>query len=151
MYLTFQHSLKYIFPFLSKPIFELTQELLACNSKISEGYLFRPYKYSSNINEVIKIVLNFILFFYEKILHAQKSTKKHKKNTRNKKYKRHQKHQKHQKAQKTQKHKNITKQKHKNANKRAKIKNALKKHLRGRKSLIHLFAFLCLRRKNSLQ
>ena len=34
---------------------------------------------SSNINEVIKTVLNFLLFFYEKILHAPKSTKKHKK------------------------------------------------------------------------
>ena len=72
----------------------------------------------SSINEVIKTVLNFLLFFYEKILHAPKSTKKHKK------------------------HKNITKQKHKNANKRTKIKNMLKKHLReGVKS--HLFASLC--------
>ena len=34
---------------------------------------------SSNINEVIKTVLNFLLFFYQKILHAPKSTKKHKK------------------------------------------------------------------------
>ena len=42
---------------------------------------------SSNINEVIKAVLNFLLFFYEKILHAQKSTKKHKstKSTKSKK------------------------------------------------------------------
>ena len=48
---------------------------------------------SSNINEVIREVLNFLLFFYEKILHAQnapKSTKKH------------QKHKKHQKAQNAQ-------------------------------------------------
>ena len=30
---------------------------------------------SSNINEVIRAVLNFLLFFYEKILHAPKSTK----------------------------------------------------------------------------
>ena len=30
---------------------------------------------SSNINEVIRAVLNFLLFFYEKILHATKSTK----------------------------------------------------------------------------
>ena len=31
---------------------------------------------SSNINEVIRAVLNFLLiFFYEKILHAQKSQK----------------------------------------------------------------------------
>ena len=40
-------------------------------------------EFSSNINEVIKAVLNFLLFFYEKISHAQKaprstkSTKKH--------------------------------------------------------------------------
>ena len=81
---------------------------------------------SSNINEVIKTVLNFSLFFYEKVLHAPKSTKKH---------------------QKHKKHKNATKQKHKNANKQTKIKNALKKYLRGKKSLIRLFAFLCLRRK----
>ena len=56
----------------------------------------------------------------------------------------------HQKAQKapkntkrTKKHKNATKQKHKNANKQTKIKNVLKKHLSGKKWLIHLFAFLC--------
>ena len=30
---------------------------------------------SSNMNEVIKTVLNFLLFFYEKILQVQKSTK----------------------------------------------------------------------------
>ena len=58
---------------------------------------------SSNINEVINIVLNSLLFFYENILHAQKSTKKHKKAPR---------------ARKTPKStKNATKQKHKNANK----------------------------------
>ena len=52
--------------------------------------------YSSNINEVFKTVLNFLLFFCEKILHAPKSTKKH------------------QKAQSTKKKKkNATKQKHK--------------------------------------
>ena len=32
-----------------------------------------------SINEVIKTVLNFLLFFYEKILHTPKSTKKHQK------------------------------------------------------------------------
>ena len=50
--------------------------------------------YSSNINEVFKTVLNFLLFFCEKILHAPKSTKKHK-------------------AQKKKKKKDATKQKHK--------------------------------------
>ena len=34
---------------------------------------------SSNISDVIKTVLNFLLCFYEKILHAPKSTKKHQK------------------------------------------------------------------------
>ena len=37
---------------------------------------------SSNINEVIGAILNFLIFFYENILHApktQKSAKKHKK------------------------------------------------------------------------
>ena len=45
--------------------------------------------FSSNINDVIREVLNFSLFFYEKISHAPKSTKKH------------------------QKHQNATEQKHK--------------------------------------
>ena len=57
---------------------------------------------SSNINEVIRAVLNFLLFFYEKILHAPKSTKSTKQ---------------HQKAPKStkkhKKYKNATKQKHK--------------------------------------
>ena len=57
---------------------------------------------SSNINEVIRAVLNFLLFFYEKISHTQKEQKSNQG-----------------KAQ--------------NANKRTKIKNALKKHLRGKK------------------
>ena len=57
---------------------------------------------SSNINEVIREVLNFLLFFYEKILHAQnapKSTKKH------------QKHKKHQKAQNAQNAQNAQRRK----------------------------------------
>ena len=33
------------------------------------------YKFSSNINEVIKAVLNFSFFFYKKISQVQKSTK----------------------------------------------------------------------------
>ena len=33
------------------------------------------WKFSSNINEVIKAVLNFLIFFYEKISHAQKALK----------------------------------------------------------------------------
>ena len=77
---------------------------------------------SSNINEVIRVlneVLNslfiYFIFFYETILHALK----------------------------VQTYKDATKQKHKNANKGTKIKNALEKHLRGKKSLICLFGFLC--------
>ena len=41
---------------------------------ISEESIRYPIS-SSNINEVIKTVLNFLLFFCEKISHAQKSTK----------------------------------------------------------------------------
>ena len=66
---------------------------------------------SSNVNEIIRAVLNS--FFYKKILHAPKA----------------------------QKHKDATKQKHKTLQAKKK-KNALKKHLRGKKSLIRLFAFL---------
>ena len=46
--------------------------------------------WSSNINEVIRAVLNFLFLFYKKILYAPKSTKSTKK---------------HQKAQKVQKRK----------------------------------------------
>ena len=63
----------------------------------------------SNINDVISAVLKLYFFVYEEISHAQKA----------------------QIAPKA--------QKHKNANKRTKIKNELKKHLRGRQSL---FAYL---------
>ena len=63
---------------------------------------------SSNINEVIRAVLNPLLFFYEKILHSPKH-QKHKKalnaSTEQKKKKT--------KAPKAQKHKNATEQKHK--------------------------------------
>ena len=85
---------------------------------------------SSNINEVIRIVLNFLIFFYENMLHAQKAqknNKKHKKHKKNIRHRRHKKHKKHQKAPESIKNtKNITKQKHKNANNRINIKNALK-------------------------
>ena len=40
---------------------------------------------SSNIIEVIRAVLNFLLFFYKKILHAQKIIKKYKKAQEHKK------------------------------------------------------------------
>ena len=90
---------------------------------------------SSSINEVIRAVLNFLLFFYEKILHAQKAQKnkkhkKHKMNTKGikgtkstKKHHKHHKHWKHIKAQKAQK---LNQVKAQNANKRTKTRNALK-------------------------
>ena len=72
-------------------------------------------------NEVIRAVLNPLFFFYKKILHAPKATK----------------------STKTQPSKNTKRYT------RTKIKNALKKHRRGKKSLIRLFAFLCLRKKEN--
>ena len=38
---------------------------------------------SSNVNEVISAILNFFIFFYEKILHAQKAQKVQKAERRN--------------------------------------------------------------------
>ena len=37
--------------------------------------VLRPWLLSSDINEVIKTLLNFLLFFYVKILHAPKAPK----------------------------------------------------------------------------
>ena len=76
------------------------------------------WKFSSNINEVTKAVLNLLLFFYEKILHAQKSTKKHKN------------------------HKNVSQKRHKNAIKQTKMKNTLMKQLR-RKSNLSAYLRFC--------
>ena len=70
----------------------------------------------SNTNEVIRAVLNFFLFFFSKRFCT---------------------HQKHQKAQR------CNQAKTQNAISEQKWKNALKKHLRGKKSLIRLCAFLC--------
>ena len=69
---------------------------------------------SSNVNEVIRAVLNS-LFFLRKDFARTKSTK----------------------STKTQPSKSTKRYK------RTKIKNTLKKYLRGKKSLIRLFAFLC--------
>ena len=80
---------------------------------------------SSNINEVIKIVLN-LLFFTKRFKHEQNSTKKH---------------------QKHKKHKSATKQKHKNANKQTKIKNALKKTSKGKKVTYSLICSFVLAKK----
>ena len=80
--------------------------------------------FSNNINEVIRTVLNFLLFYCKKISHAPKSANKHQKAQRSTKM--------HQKAQKsTPKAQKSNQAKVQNANKRIKIKNALKIHLRG--------------------
>ena len=122
-YNSFENSITCIGAFKKVPLPEILR-----NSLLTEVAVLHSLRSvaSSNINEVIKTVLNVLLFFYEKILHAEKSTKKH---------------------QMHKKHKNITKQKHKYANKRTKIKNTLEKHLRGKRPLIRLFVYLCLRRK----
>ena len=101
--------------------------------KFNISYVISSHSYgiSSDINEVIRAVLNF--FFYQKILHAQIAQKEHKAQKAQKAPKSTistKKHQKHQKTQKSQKHNQAKSQ---NANKRTKIKNALKKHLSGKK------------------
>ena len=98
-------------------------------------------KGSSNINEVIRAVLNFF-FFFTKRFGTHKNNKKNKKNKRHKKHKRTKRTnstkstkrtgsrkstKKHQKAQKR------NQAKVQNGNKQIKIKNALKKYLRGKK------------------
>ena len=45
---------------------------------IEKIHICNKMNFSSNINEVIRAVLNFLLFFYEEISHGQISTKKHK-------------------------------------------------------------------------
>ena len=42
-----------------------------------------PEKFSSNVNEIIRVVLNSLFFFYEKILHAPKAPKAPKAQRRN--------------------------------------------------------------------
>ena len=66
-----------------------SSQIIFKDSKFSNSYI------SSNLNEVIRAVLNFLLFFNDKILQAQKAQKEYKalKSTKR-----------HQKAQKTQKH-----------------------------------------------
>ena len=97
-------------------------------------FRYRNLHKSSNINEVIRAVLNPLLFFYEKISHSPKAKKAQKAL----------KGQKVQKAPKV-KHRSTKTQSSKSTKcyKQTKIKNTLKKHLRGKKLLILLFAFLC--------
>ena len=82
--------------------------------------VLRPWLLSSDINEVVKTVLNFLLFFYVKILHAPKSTKKFKK------------------------HKSITKR----TNKRTKNENTLKNYLRGKSHLSAYLRICACEKKN---
>ena len=42
---------------------------------------FAPAALSSIVNEVIRVILNLFVFFYEKILHTQKSIKSTKRQT----------------------------------------------------------------------
>ena len=70
----------------------------------------------SNLNEVIRVVLNSFIFFTKRF-HTYTKTQKHK-------------------STKTQPSKSTKRYK------RTKIKNTLKKYLRGKKSPIRLFAFL---------
>ena len=88
------------------------------NIAIKKIHASNKMTFSSNVNDVIKAVLNSF-FFYEKISHAPKSTKAQSTKTEPSKSTKHY--------------------------KRTKIKNALKKHLRGEKvtySLIWVFV-LC--------
>ena len=79
----------------------------------------------SNVNEIIRPVLNSI-FFTKRLCTHQK-------------HKQHQKHQKYQKCKSTKTQPSKSTKRYKRTN----IKNALNKHIRRKKSLIRLFAFLC--------
>ena len=82
-------------------------------------YTYKKHQKNTRHQKYQKTVLNFLfIFFFMVRFYTQK---KHKKNSR------------HQKALKVQKYNQA---KAKNASKRTKIKNALKKHLRGKKLLI---------------
>ena len=74
---------------------------------------------STNINEVIRAVLNFLFFYVRFCTHrkAQKGTKSTKRQKRYKKYKKHQKHK---------KHKNATNQQYKTQISEQKFKMRLK-------------------------
>ena len=59
-----------------KPINLTTGTIKILGVHFSYNSTLKVQNNSSNINMVIKTVLNFLLFFNEKILHAQKTTKK---------------------------------------------------------------------------
>ena len=94
--------------------------------------LYKADTVNSNMNEVIRAVLTFLLFFTKGFCTHHKAPKITKKDQKSPKI--------------TKKHQKIQKRnqaKAQNANKRTKIENALKKHLSGKKQLIRLFEFLC--------
>ena len=117
------------------------------------------WKFNSNINEVIRAVLNFLFFFFMKKFCHTKSTKRIKSTKRRKRIKgtkitkitkitkvqkapkstksskKRQKHKKHQKAEKR------NQAKVKNAYKWTKIKNVLKKHLSAKRNLFTYLGF----------
>ena len=93
---------------------------------------FLYFYQSSNINEVIRAVLNLLLFFYKKFLHAQKSTKT---------------------IGSTKKAQKRNQAKAQNANEQTKIKNVPKKHLRAKSNLFAYFRFcvFCMREEKKIK
>ena len=88
---------------------------------IKKSHACNKNNFDSNINEVIRPVLNFLLFFYEKISHTQKAQKS-------------------QKAPKAQKAQKRNQAKVQNATSKQKQKMRLK-NIKREKS--NLFAYLC--------
>ena len=88
---------------------------------IKKSHACNKNNFDSNINEVIRPVLNFLLFFYEKISHTQKAQKS-------------------QKAPKAQKAQKRNQAKVENATSKQKQKMRLK-NIKREKS--NLFAYLC--------
>ena len=88
---------------------------------IKKSHACNKNSFDSNINEVIRPVLNFLLFFYEKISHTQKAQKS-------------------QKAPKAQKAQKRNQAKVQNATSKQKQKMRLK-NIKQEKS--NLFAYLC--------
>ena len=88
---------------------------------IKKSHSCNKNNFDSNINEVIRPVLNFLLFFYEKISHTQKAQKS-------------------QKAPKAQKAQKRNQAKVENATSKQKQKMRLK-NIKREKS--NLFAYLC--------
>ena len=70
----FQFSKMGLTTFLAQLFYILRAKLLGKN--ITFKFLstfFQNVHFSSNVNEAIRAILNFFVFFYEKILHEQKA------------------------------------------------------------------------------